>query len=255
MLAVISSHLDSEATTLVKRWAAHGAAILTCKDLSRPGWSYFQGDKRSSRAVISGSVVPVTEIRGVLTRRPRIFEAELGHIAAADRAYVAAEMNAFLVCWLAALRVPVLNPPTATCLSGPEWGPQQWAYLAHSLGIPTQPLQWSISADREPAECKRNAAPATTVTVTVVDKRCFNAPDKVIKSQALSLAAAAGVRFLAVEFNLSTHPPVFQGARTFPKLADPAISDALLQALLPKRSRGTSRAGTRRWPSKRKSRK
>jgi hypothetical protein len=45
-------------------------------------------------------------------------------VDSSHRKYVAAEFNAFLLAWLSAQSCPVLNRPTASCLSGPNWQPE-----------------------------------------------------------------------------------------------------------------------------------
>ena len=67
------------------------------------------------RLVAGGSVFPVSEVTGVLTRRPHVFEVELMQVAVEDRPFVAAEINAFLLAWLSSLRCPVINRPSGTC--------------------------------------------------------------------------------------------------------------------------------------------
>jgi hypothetical protein len=113
MLVIVSSRFDCEAAALVTRWASDDAVLLTCEDLSTPGWRHFSDNRRSSTAVLNGVVVPTVSIRGVLMRRSWIFEAELPYLSAVDRQYAAEEMNAFLMAWLMALQCPVFNRPTA----------------------------------------------------------------------------------------------------------------------------------------------
>ena len=111
-----------------------GVRILTCEDLSAPGWRHRLGG--ASTAVIGGETVPAAGIRGVLIRRSHMLEWEPEHIVPGDRAYVAAEMTAFLRSWLSGLGCPVLNRPAPTCLSGPGWCREQWVQTAARLGIP-----------------------------------------------------------------------------------------------------------------------
>jgi hypothetical protein len=54
----------------------------------------------------------------------------LSWIAADDRSYAMAEVNAFLVAWLSSLTCPVLNRPTATSLCGPGWSQTHWRIAA-----------------------------------------------------------------------------------------------------------------------------
>ena len=72
----------------------------------------------------------MTALQAVLTCRPAVLAEELGRIAADDRSYVAAELNAFLVAWLSALPSRVVNRPTPRSLCGPAWNRVQWQAAA-----------------------------------------------------------------------------------------------------------------------------
>src|SRR5664279_42730 len=99
MIAVLASRLDPEARALVAAWSAEGAALLSAEDLGSPGWVFDPRDPGAGTAVVAGQPVPVAALRAVLTRRPAVVAEELARIAPADRPYVAAETNAFLVAW------------------------------------------------------------------------------------------------------------------------------------------------------------
>ena len=228
MIVVVGSRFDQEALKIVGTWSAWGAALLSADDLSKPGWRVSPLDWRGSRAVVGGSVVPVRNIRGVLTRRPQIFAAELGHVSPADREYVAVEMSAFLLCWLSMLPCPVHNSPTPTCLAGPNWSPQQWVRAAALAGLRVRPIRARSSEPDEGHSGRQGAA----VVVTVAGDECIGAPDEKVAVSARRLAAAAGVSFLAVRFGLGDGPPEFMGADPFPDLADSRVVDAVLETLL-----------------------
>ena len=89
--------------------------------------------------------MPISAIRGVLSLLPRVAESELTQIMPTQRPYVAAEMMAFLVAWLASLPCVVLNQPTPLNLTGPSWYPEQWVREARRAGLQTR-------------ECRRLAA-------------------------------------------------------------------------------------------------
>ena len=138
MFIVIASRHDLIARDLVARWMAYDAVLLTCEDLSVVGWRHYPGAPEASTARVGGREVRMGHIAGVLTRLPYISDAELSHIVTDDRAYVAAEMMAFLVSWLSQLTCPVLNRPTPSCLVGPYWRQAQWVYIAAQLGLPVR---------------------------------------------------------------------------------------------------------------------
>ena len=120
--------------------------------------------------MVSGRVVAVEEITGVLIRWPGVFEPELVKIAPADRGYVAREMMAFLVSWLSRLKCPVINQPTPVNLTGPAWRLEQWTYVAAGLGIPVRTAKrhvcYKLAGDQQTLN------PGTGI-VTVVGERCF----------------------------------------------------------------------------------
>src|SRR5262245_31751193 len=130
MLVVIASRFDRSAAQLAARWTTAGALLLTCADLSLAGWRWTLGESQTAVLVASGRRVPTSALTGVLTRLPAIFPQELLHIVPEERDYVAAEMTAFLRAWLADLACPILNRPTATCLSGPGWRSEYWTATA-----------------------------------------------------------------------------------------------------------------------------
>jgi hypothetical protein len=236
VLVVVGSRFDEEAARLVARWADEGAALLTCEDLSTPGWRHFTRDPRSSTAVVSGAVISTSSIRGVVTRRPSIFPVELAHVAAVDREYVAAEMNAFLLSWLSDLACPVFNPPVPGCLSGPNWSAPQWVRAVARSGIRVRPYRVEIPPGSDPHFDQSSLGEAEpvgeTIEVTLVDERCFGAPDEEVASAARDLARSAGVRLLSVRFEMGGRPPVFLGAHPFPSLTQDEIADAVREALL-----------------------
>lgn len=228
MLVIVANRSDAAAQALVRRWGAHDAHLLSCDDLSLAGWCHRLADPGSSTAVIGGRVVGVETITGVLTLLPYVVADRLGHIVPEDRAYVAAEMMAFLVSWLCALTCPVLNRPTPTCLMGPNWGPEQWVHAAAQAGIPVCPVhrRAALTADPPPEIAE---LPATTVTL--VGERCFGEADAALAMHARRLAAAAGVGMLAVHFNHREADARLLGADLRPDFAAPGIADAILETL------------------------
>jgi len=227
MLVVAANRYDQVAQELVSRWAALGAGLLTCADLSLCGWRYPLSTTERSVAVIGGQVLPVEEITGVLTRLPCVFEQELVEIVPDDRAYVAAEMTAFLLSWLSELKCPVLNRPTSTCLSGPYWRQERWVYAAQ-LGIPVEPVRRStaLSADTSPA-----SSSGCSASVTVVGKHCFGAVDESLATQARKLADVAQTALLTVHFSNTQADAAFISADPWPDLDSDEVNDAILAYL------------------------
>jgi hypothetical protein len=231
-LIIVASRHDPCAATLVARWSAHGATLLTAADLSTAGWRQFQGCAGDSTAVASGKVLKEEEIAGVLIRWPGVFEPELDRIEPADRAYVVAEMNAFLTYWTTRLACPVLNRPTAASLLAPGWRPEQWVQAARRLGLRCQPMRRRVafSEPRESASPERGE-PGSHM-VTVVGERCLGAVDPELAVHARRLADAAAVDLLQVHFSAPEPGASFLGVSLLPDLAADGVADAVLSFFL-----------------------
>lgn len=224
MLVVVSSVSDPIARSLVALWSTYDCRLLTAADLSRVGWRHYVGTPGSSTAVVSGRILDAGDIEGVVTRLPCVLEHELVRVASADRSYAAAEMTAFLTCWLSQLKCPVLNRPTATCLAGPGWRRERWAYEAALLGIPigTAPSHAVVTP------------PVSTqpVTATVVGQRCLGGVPPSLAVQARQLADAAGVDLLSVTFSGRHSGAAFLHADPWPNLSSNLVANAVLEYLL-----------------------
>ncbi len=186
--------------------------MMTCADLSAAGWRFRPNAAHESIAVVGGRPVACEEISGIVTRLACVPESEIPHVAPTDRAYVAAEMGAFLKAWLAAVPCPVLNRPRADSLSGPQWQAQQWRRAAANAGL--------LLADPQ-------AVYGHAITVTIVGQRCCGSTDPTIVSQARALADQAGVDLLDVSFRDSDRGPMFAGAHPFPTLHAAEVGTAV----------------------------
>jgi hypothetical protein len=212
VLAVLASALDPAARDLVAAWAQAGAALISAQDLSSEGWSFRLADPGGGTAVVEGRRVPMRELEAVLTRRPAVVAEELAWIDPADRSYMAAEMNAFLVAWLHALPCPVFNRPTARALTGPAWGPLYWAASAARAEV-----DW-VSGQHGP-----------THDVVVCGRTTVGAASPAEAAAACALADAAGVELLGVRF--CDHGAC--AATPSPRLDDDGVRAAVLGQLLP----------------------
>ena len=231
MIVVVASRHDKAARLTVARWRLQDAVLLTCEDLSTSGWRHYLSDRAASRIVASGRVIPESAVRGVLVRRPWIFEQELVNIAISDREYVAAEMNAFLLSWLSQLSRPVLNRPAGSSLCGPNWRPQQWAQAASRAGFAIETVR-----SRVPSAGPRKSKPSKSQMehsgeVTVVGNHCFGVADEPCLAAAKQLAAFAGTELLSVRFSTGKHGPQFLSANAMPALTDALLSRAVCDYL------------------------
>jgi len=162
----------------------------------------------------------------VLTRMSCVYPQELGAIVSEDRAYVAAEMTAFLAAWLSSLACPVLNRPAPNCLVGPSWRREQWVRLAAHLGIPVCPVtRSSMNAG------STNPRTGVTNEVIVVGNQCLGTSQPQLHIYARNLARAAGSDFLAVRFTLPEDGSKFVDARPVGDVSSSEVSAALFNYL------------------------
>src|SRR5215471_16038591 len=225
MLIIVANCQDGSAQQLAERWYNHGARVLTPVDLSSLGWRHYLSAPDKSTAVVGGQKVALSEITGVLTRMPCVYEQELGQIIPADRAYVAAEMTAFLHAWLSGLHCPVINRSTPNCLSGPNWRREQWLRLAAGAGIPVRPhlLKTTTPDSAVPEE--------SGVEVIVVGNQTFGDAGPELTGWARQLAGAAGVDVLAVQFTSAKRGSKFLNASLWPNVASDDVADAIIDRL------------------------
>jgi hypothetical protein len=213
VLAVLAKRHDRRICTILERLWPFGAGAITCDDLSRAGWRFRPDAPDDSVAVIDGRIVPCREITGILTCWPFVDEAELGHVVPSDRAYVAAEMHAFLKAWLTAVPCPVLNRPAGDSLAGPLLWPARWSRAAAEAGL-TLPSSGHEVAAR--------------ATVTVIGRRSFGDVDARLVMQARALADRAGVDRLEVRFDGTGGGAAFAGACAWPRLETDEFASAIV---------------------------
>lgn len=228
-IVVLASRTDTPAQGFARRYAAQGVYLLTPADLSHCGWYHRVGDIETSMAMIAGQRIAARDIRGVVTRLSAVSENDLEHIVAPDRAYVAAEMQAFLLSWLTALRCPVLNRPAPSCLAGPAWWPAQWTRVAVRLGLHVTTVVQQASFARTLSST--GTSRPKCVTVTVVGQRIIGMVDPLLAQQARALATAAGVDLLAVRFSSRAPSATFVGAHLWPNIAVAPIAAAVFDYL------------------------
>jgi hypothetical protein len=225
VIVILATRQDDVARLLAARWTAGDARLVTPQDLSIAGWRHQPHTGREHTAIVNGRSVSGAEITSVLTRLACVPEPELMHVAQHDRAYVAAEMTAFLSSWLTGLDCCVLNRPTPTCLSGPGWRKEQWVHFAASLRIPVCPVRRNTRQVIESTEGDSHPGHI----VTVVGRRSFGAPDKTIARYAQQLAEAAGVGLLAAHFNRIEGAYRLTSVDLWPDVTVPEIADAILE--------------------------
>lgn len=226
MLLLVASRFDEQVFHLARRWVEHDARVLTAGDLSRSGWVYSPEHSDSWSGVVGEQSFDAGDVSGVLNCLPEVNEQELSHIAAEDRAYVAAEMNAFLVSWQAQLACPVINRATPNCLVGPGWRIEEWLLTASRLNIPVLGIQHR--SERKSLAFSNRILGARRVTV--IDDVCLGG-DVELQDRGQRLARAAGVTMSTFYFSSSGNAELL-AVSLGADLDDQAVADALLGCFL-----------------------
>jgi hypothetical protein len=220
VIAVLASSFDSHARRAVEQWGADRAALLTPADLSAPGWRHDPAGGMRGTCVIDGRRLPVAGIMCVIVCLSTVVQDEVLAVRPSDRAFVAAEMSAFLLSWLSTLKCPVINRPTSTSLSGPGWRPEQWTHYAAKCGLRIRP-----ALRRVPDDTTSVLACPSEVTVTLVAEKSSEPIDETLMRGALRLAAIADVELLTLRFSGSGSDALFLGAHAVPDLSSEAVRE------------------------------
>jgi hypothetical protein len=217
MILLVADEFDPHARWLAERWTSYDARLLSPADLSRPGWYFQPGCPGAWSAVADGRVCDAqTPLNGVLNMLPGVTEEQLVHIVPEDQAYVAQEMNAFLLSWESELVCPVLNRPTPNCLIGPNFSLEEWILLAARVGLPVKPLSRSS-----------NAGSRGSRKATVVGEHVFCESEE-LRSFARPLARAANTDIGVFYFTRASNAE-FLGASLQADLANDNTADAVLE--------------------------
>ena len=226
MIVIVGRVGDEVPESLVDQWRGRDAALLSPGDLSQPGWRHVPfsaSDAGDGQAVVAGEEVAVSDIEAVVSTIDTITTADLRQIVREDRAYVAAEMRAFLLAWLTTIRCPVLDPPTPLSLAGCGWRPEHWALVAAAFGIPTETVV-------EPVDEGAGARDDGGFTVSQVGEDVADAPSAAVAGWVRQLTAAAGMRTLQAEFRDVT-PPRLVSAHVVPDFRRAGLAAAALAVL------------------------
>jgi hypothetical protein len=226
MLLVLCSRADTAAHAFVTRFAEDGVRSLTCAGVSQKGWKMALRDKGGAAeveliAAIDGKRVRQDEIEGVITRLGYVSENELGHIVAEDRPYVAAEMHAFLFAFLEALPCGIVNPPSPSCLYGPNMRALQWRRLVRELGIPVERDFRAVGAGPNSYPC---------IDVTVIGEYAIGNPPRCALRWTQQLAERVGVPYLTARFADVQGSLCFSGADTYPNIKSEEIACTLVDS-------------------------
>ena len=229
MLLILAHAHDGSARALARRWGSE-ALLLTPGALAETRWHLEvdrDGGVRTGLATADGTPIPVT---GVVNRLGVVTAADVPEVRSADRAYAGAELTAFLLAWLDACPVPVLNPPDPRSLNGPPWFPEQWAEVAASAGLRVEAAGRRVGL---PAAPPAAAVPDWdgAVRAHVVGDVCVGDVHPELGRRLCELGRLARTPLLtATVSGRGAHARV-RDISAWPDLAEPAVADAVLAAL------------------------
>ncbi len=184
-------------------------------DLSSAGWRYVVGRPERATACASGEILAAGQIAAVLCRIVAVVPQDLGHLHGDDRAFAAAEMNAFLRAWLAQFAGRRGNEPNGTSLAGPAWHAMRWRWLAARLGVPAVAASFAMP-DAPPSDLDARSDP-DGVTVLVIGGQVVRRTDPTLERYSLRIAREVGSSLLALRF-VWDHQWRFESADACPTL-------------------------------------
>lgn len=156
-------------------------------DLSSAGWQYVVGRPDLATACARGRVLTADHIAAVLCRISTVLPGDVQHLHVDDRAFAAAEMNAFLRAWLAQYKGVRFNEPNSTSLAGPAWHAMRWRWLAAQLGVPSVAASFFV-------------VNADLLTLLVAGDRVIGTEDPMLVRYSLRIARAVRSSLLALRF-------------------------------------------------------
>jgi hypothetical protein len=229
---ILAHESDASARALASRWGSE-ALLLTVADLHRARWCLEldqDGRARTGLASAAGTPLPVD---GVVNRLGVITPADLPRVHPEDRQYAAAELTAFMLAWLDASPVPVLNRPGAGSLNGPAWYPEQWAAAAVAVGLQVPGIRRRVALAAAGGCPAPDPARGDVASARVVVGTCFGDVHPAVGERLCELARFAGTPLLAA--TVEGHGPAarVRNLSVWPDLADPVVSDAVAAALRP----------------------
>lgn len=219
MIVVLGGRHDPVATALVAAWP--GALLCSAEDLCAPGWVWPMAADDAARCwVVQGRPLADAAVSGVFVARSAVHAAELQGTHPRDRAYLAAELTAFVTHLLASTAARVSTPVVDGAFGDATLRPERWMPLAARCGLAPVPLRLQsagpISAPRWQAW-----------PLDVVGSECFGpglerlAPQR--REGAAQLIAALGLAWARL---------FFDGASRLRLIGTLAVPDArVLQAL------------------------
>ncbi len=197
MILIFSNRSDHAARDSVLRAGQTDLVWSTPRELSSAGWVHQLGTRPRWQASVGAGLLDAARVRAVVTRASAVLDDDLPHIAADERGYVAMEMHAFMLGWLASLPSAVVNRPRESSLSGPAWRREQWLQLAARADIPIVQPRRNTHSDMNWLEAEPRSIHAHPWALA---GRAYDAPTPELADWTLRLAEVAQLELVHARF-------------------------------------------------------
>ena len=216
LIIVVGSRHDPVAVSLAASWP--NAALLSAEDLTSEGWTWT-GDGGAQRWVVAGRTLDDSSVSGVFVRRSAVLPAELTHVHPDDRAYLAAETQAFLIAMLGSTAATVVNPVGDGAMGDELIRPEQWMVAAAAVGLSVRPLTLTRRALR--------SHEGNVHTVEVVGARAFGDTPDSLRRSAVELVGSLSLAWALCVFDSQGCFIALTTAATPSAAASEALADLL----------------------------
>lgn len=232
MRLILAHAHDVSARALAARWGSD-ALLLTVAGLHRARWCLeLDRDGRAHTELADTAGVPLP-LEGVVNRLGVVTAADLPPVHPDDRQYAAVELGAFLLAWLDACPVPVLNRPAAGSLNGPAWYPEQWAAAAAAAGLRVAGSRRRVTLATAGPQLPPDPLRDGEVSARVVGDTWFGGVHPVLGRRLCALARLAGTPLLAATVAGPGPEAPVRDISVWPDLSGPEVADAIAAALRP----------------------
>jgi hypothetical protein len=222
MRLILAHRHDGPAHQLAQRWGADEALLLTPGDLHRERLCLMVDGDGTARA----ELLSRPEVTSILCRLGGVAPTDLDHVDPEDQEYAAAELDAFLHGWLDAWQGRVVNRPTAVCLNGLGWRPQQWLHAAAGVGLRVRAVRTSTPVRQPDVHAEPvSISGGEPARVTVVGDQCLGVVSDTTAERLRRLARMA--MCVLMEAWLDAHGTVVH-LTAWPDLSGPAVADSLV---------------------------
>jgi hypothetical protein len=217
VIVLVGSRHDRVSQELTARWS--NAVLCSAEDLVAPGWVWGNHDPVARTWVASGQQIPDAQVSGVFVRRSAVYPEELTPVHPEDRAFLAAETQAFLTFVLATTAARVVNPVVDGAFGEEALRLERYGDAAARAGSAFRPI-------RVTTERTRRTRYAVS-EVEVVGQEAFGRSSARVQQRALRLAATLGLLWAVVLFDSRSRLVTLTAARAPTEAAADALGRLL----------------------------